>query len=102
MQPVSPHTRDQVVSVVIDTLAAVSPDVGAASADTHLMGNQAVLDSVGFVTLLVSLEQNLGGAVDLAAAFIEQGDAADKDHPFRTVGTLADHIHRQMAAQAAR
>jgi hypothetical protein len=102
MQQVNAQTPERILSVVIDTLAAVSPDVGQVGADTHLMGSQAVLDSVGFVTFLVSLEQNLGGSVDLASAFIEQGNVDDTDHPFRTAGSVAEHIHRQLAPQAAK
>ncbi len=92
-------SRDAILSIVAGTLAAVAPNLRAAGAETALMGSQAVLDSVGFVTFLVSLEQNLDNAVDLVTTFTDQAQAAEQDHPFRTVGSLADHIHSRLAAQ---
>jgi len=98
MPPPNGSSRDHVLSVVVDTLTTVAPNLSGPGAETPLMGGQAVLDSVGFVTFLVTLEQNLDSAVDLVASFSEQGDVADQDHPYRTVGSLADHICRCLAA----
>jgi acyl carrier protein len=84
--------RNEIVTAVIDSIGAVSPDVGTVNATTQLLGPEAVLDSVGFVTLLIALERNLGNAVDLSAAFLEQDGVDEALHPFSTVGSLADHI----------
>src|SRR5262245_5032375 len=65
----------EVRSVVAATLQSVRPDVEGIGDDTLLLGTGAVLDSVGFVSLLVGLEQNLGNGMDLASSFLEQGDA---------------------------
>jgi acyl carrier protein len=94
-----PQTKDHpdIVHVVVDTLTLVVPTITVADADTSLMGSEAVVDSVGFVTLLVSLEQNLAGKVDLVSSFSALGDVAEKDHPFRTVNSLASHIQSLLA-----
>jgi hypothetical protein len=99
MHTVNGLSCQAVLSVLTDTLATVSPNLGGSSAQTPLMGGEAVLDSVGFVTFLVSLEQNLGNRVDLVSSFSDQGNAGEQDHPFRTVGSLAEHIHRTLAAE---
>jgi hypothetical protein len=98
MQAPNDFSRDAVLSVLVETLATVSPSLAGSTAQTALMGNQAALDSVGFVTFLVSLEQNLDNRVDLVSSFSEQGSFGEHDHPFRTVGSLAEHIHRHLAA----
>jgi len=89
--------RDTILSVIADTVATVSPDSGPVDEATYLLGSYAILDSVGFITLLVTLEQNLSNAVDLSASFIEQGHFEETKNPFRTVGSLANHIHNLMA-----
>jgi hypothetical protein len=94
------RSRNEVLAIVLSTLASVNPTLASADADTPLLGGMAAVDSVGFVTLLVSLEQNLSDD-SLVTAFMELGGVAEEDHPFRTVGTLADHIHRRQAAPAA-
>jgi|KBSSwiStaDraftv2_1062776.scaffolds.fasta_scaffold1145382_2 acyl carrier protein len=85
-------TRPEVVKTVIDSVGAVRPDLANVSPETHLVGPTAVLDSVGFVTLLIALEGNLGNAVDLSASFLEQNGPEEPGYPFSTVGSLADHI----------
>jgi acyl carrier protein len=83
--------QDDTRAVVLETLALVSP--GLPSDDSlPLIGSQASLDSVGFINLLVALEQRLGGAIDLSASFMEQGDGEGPGNPFRTVGSLTRHI----------
>jgi len=91
------YSLDTIVSVIVDTLAMVSPDAGPVDETTHLLGSHAILDSVGFITLLVSLEQNLGNVVDLSASFMEQGHFEPAKNPFLTVGSLANHICKLMA-----
>jgi hypothetical protein len=99
MPQATQHSSPEVLPVVITTLTAVLPTLPGAGPDTHLMGHEAVLDSVGFVSLLVSLEQNLGNRVDLVSSFMDVGTVAETDHPFQTVASLSDHIHRLLAAR---
>src|SRR5262245_55573119 len=99
MQPVNGNAHEDALAVVVRTLTTVSPNLSAAGAETPLMGSQAVLDSVGFVTFLVSLEQNLDNTVDLVSAFTAQGEVTEPDHPFGTVGSLVAYIDRQRAAR---
>jgi hypothetical protein len=85
-------------TVVLDTIGSINPGLVAVSAETALMGESAILDSVGLVTLLVSLEERLEGAVDLAASFLAQQNPDSSEHPFRTVGSLAVHLSEQLVA----
>jgi len=94
MGPAAGRSRDDLLSEITATLRSVRPDLGVPDAGTRLTGSEAVLDSVGFVTLLIALEQNLGNSLDLAASFLEVGGSEGESNPFHTVGSLADHIHR--------
>lgn len=80
------------VRVVREAIAEVVPGVDQVEESTPLIGEGAVVDSVGFVTLLVAIEQQLEGRVDLAASFLEQGTADNPTNPFRTVGALVRHL----------
>ena len=85
-------TRNELLRTVIESVKGVRPDAAGVGADTHLLGPNAVLDSVGFVTLLIAVEGNLGNAVDLSTSFLEQNGVDAAGSPFSTVGLLADHI----------
>jgi acyl carrier protein len=92
-------TKARIVQAIIESVAIVAPDLGPIGEESYLIGNQAILDSVGFVTLLVALEQNLANAVDLSAVLMEQDGADEANNPFLTVGSLADHIQQLMSAR---
>ncbi len=93
------QSRHDLLSTILETVASVRPDAGTVGEQTHLVGSGAVLDSVGLVSLLISLEQRLGGTVDLASSLMDSAGIAEEKNPFRTVGSLADHIHQLNAAQ---
>jgi D-alanine--poly(phosphoribitol) ligase subunit 2 len=88
----NPHSREQVFHVIVSSMRSVTPGVEKIDERTALMGAGAVLDSVGFVTLLIAIEQNLSGAVDLSTSFLDQDGTPEGPHPFRTVGSLTDHV----------
>jgi len=87
-----PQDRGQVIEIIIATLKEVDPNLGEIAEDAVLSGVNAVVDSIGFVNFLVSLEQALDQRVDLASVFIEQSEVNPADSPFRTVASLTDWI----------
>lgn len=94
-------TRSEIVRSVADAVADVAPQARTIAETTCLMGNDAILDSVGFVTFLVALEQKLGNEIDLSTAFISQGTVEESQNPFLTVGSLAAHIELLLGAAKA-
>jgi len=85
---------DEIRKAVLESVKTVAPDAGPVGNNTYLTGSEAVLDSVGFVTLLVDLEGRLGNRVDLSTSFMEYDGADEATSPFRTVDSLAAHIQR--------
>jgi len=69
--------------------------------DTVIVGQGAVLDSVGVVSLIVDIEQRL--EMDHAVTVTLASDKAmsQRSSPFRTVGVLADHICSTIAESEA-
>ncbi len=75
-----------------------SADVSAIGEDTYLIGQDALLDSMGLVTLVVDLEQRLEEEYDLTLVLADERAMSQKNSPFRSVGSLADYICRMIEA----
>jgi acyl carrier protein len=88
--------RDKIVESIVGTLLQIDPKLEQVSEATCLSGTDAVIDSVGFVNFLVSLEQRLDQRLDLSALFIDQSNANVDDAPFHRVGSLADLIFHSL------
>ena len=60
--------------------------------DTVLVGKDAVLDSLGVVSLIVEVEQRLEGGHGISVTLANDKAMSQKNSPFRTVGVLTDHV----------
>jgi acyl carrier protein len=60
--------------------------------DTVLVGNDAVLDSLGVVQLIVEVEQRVEEAHGISVTLANDKAMSQKNSPFRTVGVLAEHV----------
>ena len=70
--------------------------------DTVIVGQDAVLDSVAVVSLIVDIEQRLEQEHDVSVTLASEKAMSQKNSPFRTVGVLADHVIATIAeGQAA-
>jgi acyl carrier protein len=57
-----------------------------------LVGNEAVLDSLGVVSLIVEIEQRLEIEHDVSVTLANDKAMSQRNSPFRTVGVLADYM----------
>jgi acyl carrier protein len=97
--------RSTAVEVVVASLKEVFAQVGTPvpeniTDDTVLVGNEAVLDSLGVVSLIVEVEQRLEGEHNVSVTLANDKAMSARNSPFRTVGVLADHCVA-MAQEAA-
>jgi acyl carrier protein len=92
---------EEMVKAVAEALRTVAPDVATVDAQTPLTGDAAVIDSVGLVSLLVTLEDSLqkrlqhhthDARTEVPSLLLHHGSTGDTEDPFRTVGSLAEHI----------
>lgn len=60
--------------------------------ETRLLGQGTGLDSLGLVTLIVDLEQQLDDEYDVDIVLASEKAMSQKNSPFRSVGTLTDYI----------
>jgi acyl carrier protein len=93
---------EQIVFQAIDRVNQVLLDESAVpkEAGTILLGDGAVLDSMGFVNLIVALEEQLSSVAGVSVNVVEELNVADNDAPKPAtvndfVGFLSDLVRRK-------
>ncbi|MCK5505612.1 MAG: hypothetical protein KAJ10_10640 [Thermodesulfovibrionia bacterium] len=61
------------------------------SDDSVLFGNGGILDSLGLVSLITTLEQKIEEQFGITATLLEDIADLENDNPFETVQTLANY-----------
>jgi acyl carrier protein len=89
--------RNAAYEIVVVSLKEVFEQTGAPAPevigeDTVLVGNDAVLDSLGVVQLIVEVEQRVEQAHGISVTLANDKAMSARNSPFRTVGVLADHV----------
>jgi D-alanine--poly(phosphoribitol) ligase subunit 2 len=67
--------------------------------DAPLLGASKGIDSLTFVNLVVAIEEQIHKAMGKSVVLIEEDNIALQEHPFRTVGTLANYVERVIDKQ---
>lgn len=90
-----------VLSSLEDVLAMADGHApGAMGEETYLIGRDAVLDSMGLVTLIVDVEQRLEEEYGIVLVLADERAMSQKHSPFRSVRSLTDYICRLMEEQS--
>jgi acyl carrier protein len=88
--------RNVAVEIVLAALKeAVEQNGGDASKvneETTIVGPDAVIDSIGVVSLIVDIEQRLEMDHQVSVTLANDRAMSQKNSPFRTPAVLADHI----------
>jgi D-alanine--poly(phosphoribitol) ligase subunit 2 len=93
---------DLIQNCIIDICGQQDLKVPTDSLGEHtlLFGEKGMFDSVGLVSLVVSLEEAIEDRLGAAVSLADQKAMSQKSSPFRTVGTLADYAHRLVQGSA--
>ena len=60
--------------------------------ETRLMGSETALDSMGLVSLIVTIEREVEDAFGVALTLADERALSMKASPFRSIRSLADYI----------
>ena len=60
--------------------------------NTVIVGKDAVIDSVGVVSLIVDIEQRLEMDFNVSVTLANDKAMSQRSSPFRTAGVLAEHV----------
>jgi acyl carrier protein len=89
--------RDTAVQIVIASLREVLEQAEEQvpenlSEETVIVGNNAALDSLGVVSLIVEVEGRLEMDHEISVTLASDRAMSQRSSPFRTVGVMADYM----------
>jgi D-alanine--poly(phosphoribitol) ligase subunit 2 len=67
------------------------------SPDTVLFGNSGKLDSLGLVSLIVTVEQSIQEGFGAEITLADERALSQRNSPFRTISTLSEYISLLLA-----
>jgi acyl carrier protein len=87
------------VYAAIDEINAQSggEEVVPKTPEARLLGGEHGVDSLTFVNLIVALEEQIQNRLGKPVVLVNEESMASQEHPFRTVGTLAQYAGRIVA-----
>jgi acyl carrier protein len=93
----------QLIFIAIDELNEQrgTEDQISKTVDTVILGQDSMIDSLGLVNLIVSLEQSVNDEMDVEITLADERAMMMESSPFRSVRTLADFIEN-MIVQSSR
>lgn len=96
--------RNCAYGIVVESLKEVFIQAGTQAPEplndeTVLVGVDAVLDSLGVVSLIVEVEQRLELNHEISVTLANDKAMSQRNSPFRTIGVLTDHV-LEMAKEA--
>ena len=89
--------REQALALVLRRLAALGRELGKpaleqADAATRLFGESAALDSIGLVTLIADLDEDIRVATGKTVTLADEKAMSRLTSPFRRVDLLAEYV----------
>jgi acyl carrier protein len=98
--------RSAALNIVIASIQEVFAQTGmdapaALTEETVLVGKDAVLDSLGVVSLIVEVEQRVESDHNASVTLANDKAMSARNSPFRTVGVLTDHVVAMVAEVSA-
>ena len=84
--------RDLIIRSLIET----DPETfdNSLNDDTPIFGTKGNLDSLGLVSFLVNLEQNIEDKYGIPITIADEKAMSLKNSPFRTINTLSEYLNR--------
>lgn len=95
---------EEVFEIVVRLAKEFAADAGSEvpeviDRDTRLFGASGLFDSVGLVSLVLAIEQEVADRFGVNVALADEKALSQKHSPFRTVGALADYALGEIEAK---
>ncbi len=90
-------TKEQALALILRRLAALGRELGKpaleqADGQTRLLGERAALGSVGLVSLIADLEEDIRVATGKTVTLADEKAMSRLTSPFRRVDLLAEYV----------
>lgn len=86
------NTKGTLINIVIEEMKALIDNDENLNEKTALLGAEGILDSMGLVSLIVAVEQDVEDEFGKEITIADAKAMSQKNSPFKTVGSLADYI----------
>lgn len=94
--------KDDLVVLIIEMAKEILEAEGGSAAeldqDTRLFGKEGLFDSMGLVSLIVAIEQEIEDRHGRSVALADEKALSQSSSPYRTIGTLADYAAAGLGA----
>ena len=85
--------KEKIIEMVIEeTNAILDTPNDNMNVDTNLYGTSGILDSMGLVSMIVAVEQDVEDEFDVQITIANAKAMSQKNSPFKTVGSLATYV----------
>jgi acyl carrier protein len=94
--------RDDLVALIIERAREMLESTGGANgpvdADSRLFGKGGLFDSMGLVSLVVAVEQEIDDRFGVAVALADEKALSRSSSPYHTIATLAEYAAERIGA----
>ena len=85
--------QERIIEIIIDeTNAVLDEPMDGLTTDTMLFGKSGLLDSMGLVSMIVAVEQDIEDMFNKTITIADSKAMSQKHSPFATVGSLAEYV----------
>lgn len=97
-------TRDELITIILELANNFNVDLEYKIAvdkkeDAGLFGEGGALDSLNLVSFIIAVEQRLSDKIGVELALADEKAMSRNRSPFKSVGTLADHVLARAAQE---
>ena len=90
-------TKNKIDHIITEAIAEINSNLPKdkqflISKETPQFGENANIDSLGFVNLLVNIEYNIEDEFNLSITIADEHAMSQKNSPFKTLGTLSEYV----------
>ena len=91
--------NDKIMKIILDTVQEYNKDLNkndhiSSDLDLPIYGGQTNLDSIGLVSFIVSLEQNLEDALNKTISLADERAMSQKNNPYASLNSLCEYINK--------
>lgn len=88
------NMKENLIKIVIEETRALIDNDENLNEATALLGSDGILDSMGLVSLIVAVEQDVEDEFGREITIADAKAMSQKNSPFRTIGSLVEYIEK--------
>lgn len=88
------NMKENLIKIVIEETRALVDNDENLNEATALLGSDGILDSMGLVSLIVAVEQDVEDEFGREITIADAKAMSQKNSPFRTIGSLVEYIEK--------